>query len=123
MIRIDRHQRIEELQLATVDLFKSVKTPTANVYDEGSTVYMQISWVPESHADSTLDSRCVCTVRFTGKQIDRYAAMDTAGRLRVQRRLRVFVREHCDATRPDGSQRDDCSDELAPGDDLLDVPH
>ncbi|WP_233809782.1 hypothetical protein [Paraburkholderia sp. HP33-1] len=54
MTRTDRDQRIEELELTAVDLLKSAKTPTANVYDS--------------------------------------------------------------------SQRDDCSDELAPGDDLLDLP-
>lgn len=121
MNSIDREQCIEELELATADLFKSVKTPTASVSDEGATVYMQISWLPESRGDTTLDSRCVCTIRFAGEQIDRYAAMDTAGRLRVQRKLRFFVRDRFDTERLASSPQDDCSAELTAGDDLLDV--
>ncbi|MEQ5844398.1 MULTISPECIES: DUF3022 domain-containing protein [Paraburkholderia] len=112
---------MDELKQATVDIFKSAKAPTARLYDEGPTVYLQISWVPQSHADTTLDSRCVCTVRFAREQIDRYAAMDTAGRLRVQRKLRVFVRERFDAGGPISARQDDCSAEFSAGDDLLDV--
>jgi hypothetical protein len=122
MNRIDREQRIEELEHATVDLFESARTPSARVVDEGSTVYMQISWVPDSHADTTLDSRCVCTVRFSGQQIDRYAAMDTGRRLRAQRRLRFFMRERFDRERLSRSTPGDCSTDVAASDDLLDVP-
>jgi hypothetical protein len=119
---IDRQQRMEELELAVANLFESPKAPGISVTDEEEVVYLQISWVLASDADTTLDSRCVCTIRFTGEQIDRYAAMDTARRLHVQERLKVFTRERFAAYRAGGSQNEDCSVEFAAEDSLLDVP-
>lgn len=121
MKKIDRQQRVEELELAVADIFPSPKTPAVSVSDEGSTIYLQVSWVLESNADTTLDSRCVCTLRFTREQIDRYAAMDTAKRLEVQRRLKNLVRERVDSDRS-ANHQDDCAIDLAPQDDLFDVP-
>jgi hypothetical protein len=122
MNQIDRQQRIEELELAVADIFPSPKAPAVSATDEGPTVYLQISWVVESHADTTLDSRCVCTVRFSGAQIDRYAAMDTAKRLHVQRRLKHLIRERFEAGKPVDASQGDCAVEFASGDDIFDVP-
>ncbi|WP_144159459.1 DUF3022 domain-containing protein [Paraburkholderia sp. BCC1885] len=118
----ERQQRIEELELAVAGIFESPKAPTISVTDEESVLYLQISWVIKSDADTTLDSRCVCTIRFTGAQIDRYAAMDTAQRLHVQQRLKELARERFAAANAAGSLQDDCALEFAAGDDLLDVP-
>lgn len=122
MNQIDTQQRIEELEMAAADIFPSPKAPSVSVTDEESIVYLQISWVLESHADTTLDSRCVCTLRFTREQIDRYAAMDTAKRLHVQARLKALVRERFEADKAADPQQGDCSIELEPGGALFDVP-
>lgn len=122
MNRIDTQQRIEELEVAIADIFPSPKAPSVSVTDEESIVYLQISWVLESHADTTLDSRCVCTLRFTREQIDRYAAMDTAKRLQVQRRLKARVRERFEADKPADPRQGDCAVEFVPENDLFDVP-
>jgi hypothetical protein len=122
MNQIDRQQRLEELELAIADIFPSPKAPAVSVTDEESIVYLQISWVVESHADTTLDSRCACTVRFTGEQIDQYAAMDTAKRLRVQQRLKTLMRERFEANKAADPRQDDCAVEFAADGDLFDVP-
>jgi hypothetical protein len=122
MKQIDRQQRIEELELAVADIFESPKAPAISVTEEESVLYLQISWVLKSDADTTLDSRCVCTIRLTPKQIDRYALMDTARRRHVQQRLKTLVRERFATEKAAGSLKDDCSLEFAAGDDLLDVP-
>jgi hypothetical protein len=90
--------------------------------DEGGVVYLQISWVVESHADTTLDSRCACTVSFTGEQIDQYVAMDTAKRLHVQHRLEALIRERVAADKAADPQQDDCAIEFVAESDLFDVP-
>jgi hypothetical protein len=119
MNQIDRQQRLEELELAIADIFPSPKAPAVSVTDEESIVYLQTSWVVESHADTTLDSRCACTVRFTGEQIDQYAAMDTARRLRVQQRLKALMRERFEAAKVADPRQDDCAVEFAADNDFL----
>ena len=122
MNEIDRQQRIEELELAVADIFDSPKAPAISSTDEEAVVYLQISWVLKSDADTTLDSRCVCTIRFTGEQIDTYAEMDTARRLHVQARLKTFTRERFEANSPADAEHVGCSVEFAAEDHLLDVP-
>lgn len=40
-------------------------------YDDGENFFIQASWVVESHRDTTLDARCVLTIRFSEAQIQR----------------------------------------------------
>jgi len=119
---IDLRQRIEEIQLALAGLFDTPKTPASSSYDEGDIVYLQLSWVVESTRDTTLDSRCVATLRLGRRQIERYAALDTTKRLAVQERLRTLVRRRFDEEQNPPAREGSCSIELAVDDALFDVP-
>ncbi|QGZ64933.1 DUF3022 domain-containing protein [Paraburkholderia acidisoli] len=120
MKTFDFDQRVEEIQLAMVDVFDSPKRPAISLVDEGETVFLQISWVVESHRDTTLDARCAATLRFTRAQLDRYAALDTARRVEVQQRLRQRVRERFEAERPPAHDGE-CAFELAISDTEFDT--
>jgi len=119
---IDLQQRIEEIQLALAGLFETPKAPASSSYDEGDTVYLQLSWVVDSTRDTTLDSRCVATLRLGRAQIERYAALDTSRRLAVQERLRTLVRRRFDEEQNPPARNGACSIELAVDDTLFDVP-
>lgn len=118
----DFDQRIEEVQLAMADVFDSPKRPAISLIDEGETMFMQISWVVESHRDTTLDSRCAATLRFTRAQLDRYAESGTAQRRAVQQRLRRLVRERFSADQASSATRDgECAVEITVADTEFDT--
>jgi len=119
---IDLQQRTEEIQLALASLFETPKAPASSSYDEGDAVYLQLSWVVESTGDTTLDARCVVTLRLARAQIERYAALDTSKRLVVQERLRKLVRRRFDESRQPPARQQACSVEIAADDALFDVP-
>jgi hypothetical protein len=125
MKEIDMSQRIEEIELALSTIFESPKAPAISSYDDGATCFIQASWVIESHADTTLDSRCVLTIRFTRTQIQRYAEMNTAQRIVVRDRMLQMVKrrlplESADASLQTPSQGD-CAEELQMDDRLFEV--
>lgn len=119
---IDLQQRTEEIQLALASLFDTPKAPASSSYDEGDTVYLQLSWVVESTGDTTLDARCVVTLRLSRAQIERYAALDTSKRLTVQERLRTLVQRRFNEDRRASAQPNACSVEIAADDALFVVP-
>lgn len=112
MNTFDFDQRVEEIQLAVADIFESPKRPEVSLVDEGETVMIQLSWVVESHRDTTLDARCAATLRFSRAQLDRYAAMDTARRRVVQQRIRERVRERFEARQQPPAEQGACSVEI-----------
>ena len=119
---LDLSQRIEEIQLALAGLFDTPKAPASSSYDEGDVIYLQLSWVVESTRDTTLDARCVATLRLSRAQIERYAALETSKRLAIQERLRTLVRRHFDEEQNPPAREGACSIELAVDDALFDVP-
>lgn len=125
MKTFDYDQRLEEIQLAMTDVFDSPKRPAISLVDAGETVFLQISWVVESHRDTTLDARCAATLRFTRAQLDRYAELDTARRVEIQQRLRDLVRERFAAERGQSGQparEGECAFEIAVPDTEFDTP-
>lgn len=118
----DFQQRVEELQLALANLFESPKAPAVSAVDEGETLYLQVSWVTESRRDTTLDARCVVTLRLSRAQLERYGALDTRRRRVAQERLAGFVRDQFAAQPTPATGQDECSLELTVADTLLDVP-
>ena len=122
MNTIGLSQRIEELQLALAGMVESPKAPTVSAYQEGATTYLTLSWVVETGRDTTLDARCVATIKLGDAQIDRYAALETSRRRIVQDRLKDLVRRHVDASRGQPGSGDSCSIELEVEDAVFDVP-
>lgn len=122
MNTIGLSQRIEEIELALVSTFESPKAPTVSACQEGDTTYLTLSWVVETGRDTTLDARCIATLRLGDAQIDRYAALNTTGRRVVQDRLRDLVRQHVVASRAQTDSADNCSIELHVADAIFDVP-
>lgn len=118
---IDLRQRIEEIQLALASLFKTPKAPASSSYDEGDTLYLQLSWVVESTRDTTLDARCVVTLRVHREQIERYAALETSKRLVVQERLKALVRQRFDEQQNPPALHGACSVDVAVDDPVFDV--
>lgn len=118
---IDLRQRIEEIQLALASLFKTPKAPASSSYDEGDTLYLQLSWVVESTRDTTLDARCVVTLRMHRTQIERYAALETSKRLVVQERLKALVRQRFDEQQNPPALHGACSVDVAVDDPVFDV--
>ncbi|MGA7782959.1 MAG: DUF3022 domain-containing protein [Paraburkholderia sp.] len=121
MNEIDMSQRIEEIELALSTLFESPKNPAVSSYEEATAFFVQISWVVESHRDTTLDARCVVTVRFSPGQMSRYAAMDTANRIVVRERLCDKARSEFSAQQCPPTVEGDCSLEVAVEDALFAV--
>ncbi|WP_322033827.1 DUF3022 domain-containing protein [Paraburkholderia sp. J76] len=118
----DFDQRVEEIQLAVADIFESPKRPAVSLVDEGERVVIQLSWVVESHRDTTLDARCAATLRFSRAQLDRYAAMDTARRRIIQERIRERVRERFDARQTPPAEPGACSIEIDVDDSEFETP-
>ncbi len=122
MDTIGLSQRIEELELALAGTFPSPKAPAVSAWQEGATTYLTVSWVVGTGRDTTLDARCVASLKLPDAQIDRYAALDTNKRRIVQSRLKDLVRQHVDAMRAQPGAQDSCSVELEADDALFDVP-
>ncbi|MBN3757067.1 DUF3022 domain-containing protein [Paraburkholderia sp. Tr-20389] len=123
MNTIGLSQRIEEIELALAGMFESPKAPTVSAYQEGTTTYLTLSWVVETGRDTTLDARCIATIKLVDAQIDRYAALETSKRRIVQDRLKDLVRRHVDASRAKAASADSCSIELEVEDTVFDVPN
>ena len=118
---IDLGQRVEEIELALSTLVESPKAPAISSYDDGATVFIQVSWVIESHRDTTLDSRCVLTLRFSESQIQRYAQMDTAQRIVVRERLCQMVRDRSPRDNATLPLQGECAEDLQVDDSLLEI--
>jgi hypothetical protein len=116
---IDMSQRMEEIELTLSTIFESPKAPAISSYDDGETCFIQASWVIESHGDTTLDSRCVLTIRFTTAQIQRYAEMDTAKRIVVRERVVQMVRDRLAAGSGTAPLQGECAEDLQVDDRLL----
>ncbi|MDR5780693.1 hypothetical protein QCE63_14820 [Caballeronia sp. LZ065] len=118
----DYDQRVEELQLAMSDAFESRKTPAVSVLDEEDSVVINVSWVTESGRDTTLDSRCSASVRFTTAQLERYSSVDIGRRKILQGRVAEGLRQ---AFARSGSAQPEpgaCSLELRADDAWFDPP-
>jgi hypothetical protein len=116
---IDVNQRVEEIELALSTLFESPKAPAISSYDDGTTFFIQVSWVTESHGDTTLDARCVLTIRFSESQIQRYAQLDTAKRILVRERLVKMVRSRLPLAVTEPPLDGECAEDLQVDDRLL----
>ncbi|MFL9935446.1 DUF3022 domain-containing protein [Paraburkholderia sp. RL18-103-BIB-C] len=112
-------QRLEELELALAAIFESPKAPAVSSYDEGTRLFLQLSWVVESHRDTTLDARCVITLSLEREQFDRYASLDTAQRKAFQARLAEWVRQEFARRQNPPVLQGDCAVELAMPDEIL----
>lgn len=112
-------QRVEEIELALTHIFESPKVSAISSYDEGTRLFIQVSWVVDSHRDSTLDARCVVTLAFTHTQFERYAAADTARRKAFQARLGEWARKQFDERQNPPALRDDCAVEVDVPDELF----
>lgn len=108
----DLNQRLEEIELALAGIFESPKAPAVSSYDEGARFFLQISWVVESHRDTSLDARCVVTIILKREQFDRYASLDTAQRKAFQARLAEWVRQQFDERQNPTALQGDCAVEL-----------
>jgi hypothetical protein len=115
----DLEQRIEEIELALSGIFESPKVPAVSSYDEGTRLFIQVSWVVDSRRDSTLDARCVVTLAFTHAQFERYAGLDTARRKAFQARLGEWVRKQFDERQNPPALRGDCAVEVDVADELF----
>ncbi|MEM5424433.1 DUF3022 domain-containing protein [Paraburkholderia ferrariae] len=122
MNTFDFDQRLEEIQIAVASIFESPKRPAVSLIDEGETMVIQLSWVVDSHRDTTLDARCAATLRFSRAQLDRYAEMDTARRRMVQQRIRERVRERFDARQVLPATEGACSIEIDVDDSEFETP-
>jgi hypothetical protein len=112
-------QRVEELELALAPLFESPKAPALSSYDEGTRLFIQVSWVVASRGDSSLDARCVVTLAFTHGQFERYAALDTAHRQAFQARLAEWVRARFTDRQNPPALNGDCAVEADVPDELF----
>ncbi|QBR02906.1 hypothetical protein [Paraburkholderia pallida] len=99
MKTFDFAQRLEEIQIALAHLFDSPKTSTVSLLEEGDAIIVHLSWVVDSHRDSTLDARCAATIHATRVQLERYAGLGTAQRRTIQQRIRQRVRARFEACR------------------------
>ena len=122
MNQIDLPQRIEEIELALAETFESQKAPTVVAYDDASGFFIQLSWVVESHRDTSLDARCVVTIRFSDQQIHRYASMETAKRKAFRDRLCASVMERFTEQQNPPTLQGDCAVEMNVKDALLEMP-
>jgi hypothetical protein len=122
MTTFDFEQRVEEIQLALAGIFESPKRPTVSLVDEGDTVILQLSWVVQSQRDTTLDSRCAATVRFSREQLDHYAALDTKRRRMIQQRISDRVHERFAASQTPPAIHGDCAVEIDLDDAVFETP-
>lgn len=122
MNTFDFDQRLEEIQIAVANIFESPKRPAVSLIDEGETIVIQLSWVVDSHRDTTLDARCAATLRFSRAQLDRYAALDTARRRMIQQRIRERVRERFAAQQKPPAVEGACSVDIEVNDSEFETP-
>ncbi|WGS54987.1 DUF3022 domain-containing protein (plasmid) [Paraburkholderia sp. D15] len=105
-------QRLEEIELALAAIVDSPKAPFVSSSDGGDRVFLQLSWVVDSHRDTSLDARCVVTLALRRDQLDRYASLDTAKRRAFQEKLGAWVRERFDERQNPPALQGDCAVEL-----------
>lgn len=96
---IDVLQRMQELEMLLFGAFEAVKRPNVTSSVEEKRVFLQVSWVHASNADSSLDSRCALTVVLTRQQLERYAHMNANARDVFRQQLQTeaigyFDRQH-----------------------------
>jgi|GEM_PF-1202538 len=113
MKTFDFDQRLEEIQIALANLFDSPKTSTVSLLEEGDAVIVHLSWVVDSHRDSTLDARCAATIHATRAQLERYAGLGTAQRRTIQQRIRQRVRARFEASLDPAQPGGACSFDVA----------
>lgn len=109
MKTFDFGQRLEEIQIALALLFDSPKTPNVSLLEEGDAIIAHMSWVVDSHRDSTLDARCAATIHATRAQLERYAGLGTAQRRTIQQRIRQRVRARFEESRDPAQPGGACS--------------
>lgn len=114
-------QRLEEIELALASIFESPREPSVSSIDEGSRVYLQVSWVVSSTGDTTLGARCVFTLALSRAQFQRYAHADTAYRKGFQQRLAKWARERFDEKQNPPALEGDCAVEADVPDALFDA--
>jgi hypothetical protein len=112
MNQVDLDQRLEEIELALAGIVESPKAPSISSYDEGERLFLQLSWVVDSHADTTLDKRCAITVAMTRAQFERYASLDTPQRKNWQARLAEWVNQRFGERPNPQALEGDCAVEL-----------
>lgn len=112
-------QRLEEIELALAGIFESPKAPAVSSYNEGTRLFLQLSWVVESHRDTSLDARCVITLTLKREQFDRYSSLETAQRKAFQARLAGWVRQRFDERQNPSAAQADCALELDVPDEFL----
>jgi hypothetical protein len=83
---------------------------------------MQLAWVLQSHGDTSLDTRCAATLRFSQAQINRYAAVDTIKRRTIQQRLKSTVQTRFAELKSSSPNQNECALEVNVDDSLFDVP-
>ncbi|WP_027796303.1 hypothetical protein [Paraburkholderia acidipaludis] len=115
----DFDQRIEEIQLALAHEFDSPRRPAVSFLDTGDALVLNITWVIESHPDTTLDKRCAATLRATREQFERYAKHDTAQRREIQQRIGARVRSCFEASRQSQPESNECAIELVLDDEIF----
>jgi len=83
---IDTEQRLTELEHALARRFASPSTAATHVADSGG-LAINVSWISASSDMSILDARCALAIEFGSHVFARYAALNTAARLRFQAQL------------------------------------
>jgi hypothetical protein len=96
----DRAQRVAELEHALANGFPSQSTVVVHADDASGALTIQVSWVREPTDESAREWRCAVDLRFAPDVIDRYAALDTADRLRMRTHLCDIARRAIDERKP-----------------------
>ncbi|MFD1560082.1 hypothetical protein ACFSHT_31305 [Paraburkholderia silviterrae] len=109
MKTFDFAQRLEEIQIALARLFDSPKTSNVSLLEEGDAIIAHMSWVVDSHRDSTLDARCAATIHATRAQLEGYAGLGTAQRRTIQQRIQQCVRARFEESRDPAQPGGACS--------------
>lgn len=91
---IDVPQRMEELESLLFGMFDAIKRPTVISNVEATRIYLHVSWVHVSGADSSLDSRRVLTVILSHEQLERYSGMNATARDVFREQLKVEAQGH-----------------------------
>ncbi|HEM7907161.1 DUF3022 domain-containing protein [Burkholderia multivorans] len=96
----DRSQRIAEIEHALANGFPSQSTVVVHADDASGRLTIQVSWVRAPVEASAREWRCAVDLRFEPDVIARYAALDTAERLRVRTYLCDLARRAIDENKP-----------------------
>lgn len=119
MNEIGLNQCIKEIELALSTTVEPLKTPVVSSYDEGTALFIRVSWVVESNRAISFELRRNISIRFSAHQMHRYAEMGAAKRLVVCARLCQMVRDRIPANRKRPQLKGDRSASLSMDDRLL----